>query len=81
MFIATAITNQTKLHRSETKGAIYIALLRSCKRKQTGVYKHFIPTGFMCPRNLLKKQGVRALFHGSETGPWRRHLLVAYLTG
>ena len=56
MFIATAITNQSKLRRSETNGAIYIALLRSCERKQTGIYKHFIPTGFTCPRNSLKNQ-------------------------
>jgi hypothetical protein len=41
MFIATAITNQTKLRRSETRSAIYIALLRSCELKQTGIYKHF----------------------------------------
>jgi len=39
MFIATAITNQSKLRRSETKGARNIALLRSCKRKQMGIYK------------------------------------------
>src|SRR2546425_10903833 len=63
MFIATAITNQSKLRRSETKAAIYIALLRSCKRKQTSIYKHFIPTGFMCPRNLLRKQELRPLLH------------------
>ena len=56
MFIATAITNQSKAHRSETKGATYIALLRSCKRKPTGIYKHFIPTGFMCPRNSKTKK-------------------------
>src|SRR5438270_3644710 len=61
MFIATAITNQSKLCRSATEGAIYIALLRSCERKQTSIYKHFIPTGFICPRNLLKKQEVRPL--------------------
>src|SRR5437660_8145765 len=60
MFIARAITNQSKLRRSETKAAIYIAL-RSCKRKRMVIYKHFIPTGFMCPRNLLKKQEVRPL--------------------
>ena len=63
MFIAKAITNQSKLRRSETKGAIYISLLRSCKRKQIGIYKHFIPTGFMRLRNLLKKQEVRPLQH------------------
>jgi len=39
MFIATAITNQSKLRRSETKGALYIALLRSCSGKPTGIYK------------------------------------------
>ena len=39
MFIATAITNRPKLRRSATEGAIYIALLRSCERKQTGNYK------------------------------------------
>jgi len=39
MFIATAITNQSKLRRGATEGAIYIALLRSCERKQTGNYK------------------------------------------
>ena len=61
MFIATVITTRCKLRRSETKGAVYIALLRSCKRKPTGIYKHFIPTGFMRPRNLLKKQEVRPL--------------------
>src|SRR2546430_9838767 len=26
--------------------------LRSCKRTQTGICKHFIPTGFMCPGKL-----------------------------
>src|SRR5438105_2919661 len=62
MFIATAITDQSKLRRSETKAAIYIAL-RSCKRKRMVIYKHFIPTGFMCPRNLLKKQEVRPLLY------------------
>src|SRR5947209_8381785 len=66
MFIATAITNQSKLFRSETKGAIYIALLRSCKGKQTGIYKHFIPTGFTCSRNLLKKPEVRPLLRRAE---------------
>ena len=59
MFIA-AIANKSKLR---TKGAIYIALLRSCTRKQTGIYKHFIPTGFIRPRNLLKKQEVRPFLH------------------
>jgi len=59
VFIAKAIANQSKLRRSEAKDAIYIALLRSCTRKQTGIYKHFIPTGFIRPRNLLKKQEVR----------------------
>jgi len=39
MFIAKAIANQSKLRRSETKDAIYLALLRSCPRKQTGIYK------------------------------------------
>ncbi len=69
MFIAIAITNQSKLRRSETKGAIYIALLRSCKRKQTFIYKHFIPTGFTCSRNLLKKQEVRLLLRsGAHIG-------------
>src|SRR2546429_8951411 len=38
MFIA-AIANKSKLRRSETKDAIYLALLRSCTRKQTGIYK------------------------------------------
>ncbi len=67
MFIATAITNQSKLRRGATEGAIYIALLRSCERKQTGNYKHFIPTGFTFPRDLLKKQEVRPLLHrGSQ---------------
>ena len=56
MFIATAITNQPWLRRSETDGAVYIALLRSCERKQTGIYKYFIPTGFMCPRKMLNKK-------------------------
>src|SRR2546430_9861898 len=37
--------------------------LRSCKRQQTSIYKHFIPTGFMCPRNLLRKQELRPLLH------------------
>jgi len=46
MFIAEAITNQPWLRRSETKPATYIALLRSWEPKQTGIYKHFIPTGF-----------------------------------
>src|SRR5437773_990482 len=49
--------------QERNKGAIYIALLRSCKRKQTSIYKHFIPTGFMCPRNLLRKQELRPLLH------------------
>ncbi len=71
MFIATAITNQSKLRRSEAKGARNIALLRSCKRKQMGIYKHFIPTGFMCSRNLLKKQEVRPLLRRGIRG----HLL------
>src|SRR5207237_3701320 len=66
MFIATAITNQSKLCRSATEGPINIALLRSCERKQTSIYKHFIPTGFMCPRNLLRKQELRPLLHRSE---------------
>src|SRR5439155_22958846 len=39
MFIAKAIANQSKLRRSETKDAIYLALLRSWARKQTGIYK------------------------------------------
>ena len=56
MFIAKAITNQSKLRRSETKGAIYIALLRSCTRKQTVIYKHFIPTGFIRPRTCSKNK-------------------------
>ena len=45
---------------------IYITLLRSCKRKHTGVYKYFIPTGFMCRRNFLKKQEVRPLLRRME---------------
>src|SRR5690242_19374166 len=39
MIIAKAITNQSKLRRSDTKGAIDIALLRSCTVKHTGIYK------------------------------------------
>src|ERR1700737_688250 len=60
MSIATAIMNQFKLRRSETKGSTRIALLRSCKRNEAGFYKHLIPTGFIGPRNFLKKQEVRA---------------------
>ena len=56
MFIATAVVNQSQLRRSETKGTIYIALRRSCKREQTGIYKHFIPTGLCVQENLLKKK-------------------------
>src|SRR5437667_430754 len=58
--------------QERNKGAIYIALLRSCKRKQTSIYKHFIPTGFMCPRNLLRKQELRPLLHrlsNTDTSP------------
>src|SRR4029077_191253 len=60
MFIATGIMNQFKLRRSETKGPTRIALLRSCKSNEAGFYKHLIPTRFIGPRNLLKKQEVRA---------------------
>jgi hypothetical protein len=38
MFIATTITNQSKPRRSETKGAVNIALLRSCEPKQTRIH-------------------------------------------
>src|SRR6266700_4497645 len=66
MFIAIAITNQSKLRRSETRGAIYIALLRSCKGKQT---LNFIPTGFICPETCSKKQEVRlSLRRGAHVG-------------
>ena len=49
MFIVTAITNQFKLRRSEIKGAIYIALLRSCKPERTGFYK---------PESCVKKDHI-----------------------
>jgi len=55
MFIATSITNQAKLRRSETQGSLNIALLRSCKRKPTRNYKHFIPTGFNVSTKLAQK--------------------------
>ena len=55
MFIAKAIANQSKLRRSETKGAIYIALLRSDKRKQTGIYKHFHPYGICWVQETFSK--------------------------
>jgi len=68
MFIATAITNQSKLRRSETKGAMYSALLRSCERKPTGIYKHFIPTDLDAHQTCSKKQEVRPLLHRERRG-------------
>lgn len=41
MFIATAITVNQSSVRSETNGAIHIALLWSCEHEETGFYKHF----------------------------------------
>ena len=65
MFIATAIRKPIQDPEERNKLGIYIVLLRSSKRKQTDIYKHFIPTGFMCPRNLLKKQEVRRRYADS----------------
>ena len=32
------------------------------KRKQPGIYKHFIPTGLMCPRNFAQKNKKLTVF-------------------
>jgi hypothetical protein len=45
MFIATTITNQSKLHRSETGSPYTLRSYGAVKRKPTRIYKHFIPTG------------------------------------
>ena len=53
MFIATAIRNESKLRRSETT----LQSLRSYgarELKESGSYKHFIPTG--CVQEALLKQ-------------------------
>src|ERR1043166_8923795 len=65
MFIATAITNQSQLLRSEIKPLTDCApcIYGPTKRKQPRIYKHFIPTGLMGPRNLPGKQEVGRLFH------------------
>ena len=55
MFIATAMENQFKLRRSEMKTANTLRSYGAIECKQPGVYKHFIPTGLMSPRNLLKQ--------------------------
>ena len=47
MFIATAITSQSKLRRSETEALNTLRSDGAIKRNQPGFYKHFIPTGLI----------------------------------
>ncbi len=56
MFIATAMENQFKLRTSEIKAVNTLRSYGAIKRKQPGVYKHFIPAGLISPRNLLKNK-------------------------
>jgi hypothetical protein len=55
VFIAT-LTNHRKLRRSETNGAICVALLWSPEPKQTAIYKHFIARGFWFHENCSKNK-------------------------
>ena len=63
MFIATAITNQSQLRQERNKAANTLRSYGATKHKQPRLYKHFIPTGLMGPRNLPGKQGIRSLLH------------------
>lgn len=56
MFIVTPITDQSKLWRSETKTRYTLRSYGAVNVSRRGIYKHFIPTGFIGPRNLLKKR-------------------------
>jgi hypothetical protein len=50
MFIATAITKQSKLRRSAIEpcqSILYISLLRSSRSFVNHFYRHFIPTGLL----------------------------------
>ena len=65
MFIATIIkTQQAPEERNKISKTLrsYGAL----KGKEPGVYKHFIPTGLMCPRNLFKNKKAAFAKQGSR---------------
>jgi len=71
MFIATAITNQSKLRRSETKPP---SRLRSCgavKPKLPRIYKHFIPTGLFAVLIITGLPGpaLRAVITSAQSKP------------
>gem|GEM_PF-5331805 len=51
MFIATPITNCCKLRRAKPDLA-HCAPPELMKLNQQGIYKHFIPTGFVSPQTL-----------------------------
>ena len=55
MFIAPAVTNQAKLHRSETDLQTHCAPTEQ-EPEQPGIYKHLIPTGFVSPRLSSKNK-------------------------
>ena len=64
MFIATAITDKSKLRRSE-KGSTNIALLRRCKPKARCICKHSAPAE-------LSVVGVRCVFCTERPGGARK---------
>jgi len=63
MFVAKAIANQTKLRRSETKDATYIALLRSSTRKQTVSINISSLRDSSVQETCSQKQEVRLFLH------------------
>ena len=67
MFIVMAITNHSKLCRSEIKAPITLRSYGAMKRNTVSVYKHFIPTGLLCLRDFVQKTRSSALVSGRTT--------------
>ncbi len=80
MFIDTAITNQSKLRRSEIKASYTLRSYGANKAlKIAGIYKHFIPTGLVRQRELAQKQEVRPLLYRGHTKNHRESRLLSQL--